>query len=300
MKTPVCIISFNRALYLDSLLHSLTGELESIDIIVVDNGSTEKKIQDVFSRWQDKVQIVSLKGGDWINDEYKAKNYFINLCHERGFSSESYLFLQDDMQYVGPQGHLGHIIENLNSTKFLNISMTGVRRSTINSTYSANKVGNVWQLKDNHFGTIGLHRREVFEKVGQYVENYPTEKSYWGRGEDDYHSRVILKYGQNFPIAGFSHVPSFISVWNDPRGHYSFLRNNMRYGQYLPPTGSNKLYYDHLPLSEYEKLITRKYPSGFVDVAFPIGWSYAKNPEGDQEKYSQQKIMIEGPVREIT
>lgn len=299
MKIPACIISFNRALYLDSLLHSLSNELNDIDIIVIDNGSTEKKIEEVFHYWKDKINVIKLKGGDWINDEYKAKNTFINLCFENKHKSNSYLFLQDDMQYVGPKGHLGKIIDNLSDTKFLNVSVTGVRRSTIISSYSQNKINNVWQLKDNHFGTIGIHKREVFENIGQYSQNYPMLKEYWGRGEDDYHSRVISKYG-NVLISGFAHVPLFISVWNDPRGHYSFLRNNMRYGEYSPPVGFNKLYYEHVTIEEYNNLLNRNQPSGFIDVAKPLGWDFAKTKDGDQEKYSQQKIMIEGPVKEIT
>lgn len=301
MKIPACIISFNRALYLDSLLHSLQDELSDLDLVIVDNGSKEKKIEDVFSAWQDRVKIIRLQGGDWINDEYKAKNAFIEYCRSttKTSSSESLLFLQDDMQYVGPRRQLKNIIEDLNNTGFLNISMTGVRKSTIASSYSSSRRGNVWQLKDNHFGTIGLHRRQVFEEVGPYSQSYPIQREYWGRGEDDYHARVISKYGQHSLISGFMHAPVFVSVWNDPRGHYSFLRDNKRYGTYTPPVAPSRLYYEHLSVDRYNSLVSSTSPAGYIDIAMPIGWQYARSLEGDQEKYPQQKILLEGPVSEI-
>lgn len=299
MKIPTCIISFNRALYLNALLHSLENELENLDLVVVDNGSKERKMEDVVKTWERKVKFIRLSGGDWINDEYKAKNAFIEHCRMSSNDAENFLFLQDDMQYIGPKGHLKNIIQDLNSSNFLNVSMTGVRKSTIKSVYSNNRYGNVWQLKDNHFGTVGLHRKKVFEEIGPYVQNYPTIKEYWGRGEDDYHSRVIQKYGQESIISGFMHTPVFVGVWNDTRGHYSFLRNNKRYGQYMPTVSPSHLYYEHLTLSQYDLLSKSSSPLGYIDIAKPIGWDYARTPDGDQAKYPQHRILLEGPVSEI-
>jgi hypothetical protein len=281
---------------LDSLLESLKGELDDCDVIICDNGSTETNMQRVLERWKNTIKLIQLKGGDWINDEYKAKNALLKCCLSE-YAHSSILFLQDDMQYVGPIGQLSNIAMALDTAPFINISVTGVRKSTIASVYSSNRISNVWQLKDNHIGTTGLFKASLFQDVGSYVDNYPTVKEFWGRGEDDYHERVMKKFGNGIPLSGFAHVPVFAGIWNDPRGHYSFLRNGKRYGHYLPPY--EKTYYRHMAQAEYDNLLASKIPAGFSDIAHPIGWSYAKTPDGDQFKYSQAGIMSEGPVSDI-
>jgi len=298
MKTPVCIISFNRALYLDSLLHSLDSEKEDFDIVVVDNGSKESLMKSVFQRWKDSIHVIELPGDDWINDEYKAKNAFLDYCKSNHADAKSSLFLQDDMQYVGPKGRLKSIVEQFESSTFLNASLTGVRISTIQSTLSGRRVGNFWQFRDNHYMTTGLHKSEVFDRIGKYSQDYPVKKEYWGRGEDDYHARVVSSYGQNYDISCMLHVPVFVGIWNDPRGHYSFIRDNVRYGHYLPPA-SGETYYENLSNEEYERLTSRSVPAGFINIARPVGWNYAVSDDGDQKKYSQANIMFEGPKEAI-
>ena len=50
---------------------------------------------------------------------------------------------------------------------------------------------------------------------------------------------------------------------------------------------------------ELNKLMEYRFPSGFVAIAKPIGWEYAKTLKGDQEKYDKNKIIEEGPVIEL-
>jgi glycosyltransferase involved in cell wall biosynthesis len=300
MKIPVCIISHNRALYLDSLMETLREELNDIDVIIVDNGSKESLMKEVLNKWRASSHVIRLSGDNWINDEYKAKNSFLEYCKNSYKEAESYLFLQDDMQYVGPKKQLKNIIKDLEKSQFLNVSLTGVRRSTIQSTYSNRRIRNVWQIKDNHFGTTGLYRKEVFDSLGFYSQNFPLSKEFWGRGEDDYHERVVSHYGSEKNISAYAHIPVFAGVWNDPRGNYSFLREGLRYGNYIPPVHPHNSYYENMTQEKYENLLSRSTPASFVDIAVPLGWEYAKNKSGDQEKYPQNKIMEEGPVCEIT
>jgi hypothetical protein len=300
MKTPICIISYNRSFYLDSLLASLQYELIDFDIIVCDNGSTEQNMASVLEKWEKfaEITILRLPGGDWINDEYKAKNAFISHCADK-YNCQSYIFLQDDLQYVGPAGYLKSVVDDVNESGFLNVAITGVRMSTLQSQLSGFRVKNIWQVRDNHFGTIGIHRKEVFDIIGPYSQSYPITKEYWGRGEDDYHERVIRHYGKNHNIAGFVHTPVFVGVWNDPRGHYSFLRANKRYGHYLPVMHGYYTYYEHMSSDVYNKLQSSNGPSGFINVAKPLGWSYKTDLNGDQMKYPQSSIIQEGPVAEV-
>jgi len=298
MKIPICIISFNRSYYLDSLLASLSEEADNHEIIVVDNGSTEFNMSKVIKKWENIAHFMKLPGGDWINDEYKAKNSFLQHVSKKIKKPEHVLFLQDDLQYVGPVGCLHEMLENVKHENLLLTAVTGVRRSTVFSTYSNRKIGNSWLISDQHFGTMGLYRYDTFEKVGKYSQNYPLEKSFWGRGEDDYHARVISKYSSDRStcVSAHAHVPFFVGVWNDPRGGYSFIRNGKRYGHYLPALSDR--YYRNLSKEEYESLEKRLSPSSYTDIAFPIGWSYASK-DGDQLKYPQAKVMEEGPVSDI-
>ena len=299
-KIPICIISFNRSYYLRSLLFSLMDELENFEIVVVENGSTETLMKSVKEEWSSKIEWITLPGGNWINDEYRAKNAFLDYCKSKSFTLdvESVIFLQDDLQYVGPRGQLKNIIKEYDKNNVILTGINGIRKSTILSTLSNTKIDDVWLLKDSHFGTMGLYKFFVFDEVGKYSDSYPLDERFWGRGEDDYHSRVISKYvGSNWMISGQAHVPVFVGVWNDPRGYYSFIRNNKRIGHYLPPIENT--YYRNLSIQEYEQLKSREMPSSFVDVAIPVGWSYAKDNSGDQLKYPQSQIMCEGPFSDI-
>jgi hypothetical protein len=300
-KIPICIISFNRSLYLNSLLFSLENELNDFEIVVVDNGSKETLMSSLKHEWKNKITWLQLPGGDWINDEYKAKNAFIKFCKDNNsnrFNLEDVIFLQDDLQYVGPKGHLKNIINDISKNNCILTGITGVRQSTILSTYDKNKVNDIWPIRDRHFGTTGCYKFFVFDEIGEYSQSYPLDKSYWGRGEDDYHQRVMNKFhNSDWVISSTMHVPIFIGVWNDPRGHYSFIRNNKRFGHYIPPKG--KTYYENLSFDEWTNLKSRTMPSGFKDLAKPIGWNYAKDSLGDQLKYPQAKIIEEGPISEI-
>ena len=42
-----------------------------------------------------------------------------------------------------------------------------------------------------------------------------------------------------------------------------------------------------------------RFPSGFTNVAKPIGWDYCKTPKGEQEKYDRNKIVEEGPISNV-
>jgi hypothetical protein len=58
-------------------------------------------------------------------------------------------------------------------------------------------------------------------------------------------------------------------------------------------------YYENMTQEKYENLLSRSTPASFVDIAVPLDWEYAKNSSGDQEKYPQSQIILEGPVQEI-
>ena len=95
----------------------------------------------------------------------------------------------------------------------------------------------------------------------------------------------------NMQINMACHIPMFLPVWNDIRGGYAFIRGDRRYGQYAEPPHKSGLYYQHIGEKEYTELQSSNFPLSFVDIAKPLGWSYAKTESGDQKKYSQKEIM---------
>ena len=51
--------------------------------------------------------------------------------------------------------------------------------------------------------------------------------------------------------------------------------------------------------SKIKELNSMQIPCSFREIANPIGWDYAKEPDGEQTKYPQQKIIEEGPSEDI-
>ena len=71
--------------------------------------------------------------------------------------------------------------------------------------------------------------------------------------------------------------------------HHDFNLNKLERYQ---KTG---LYYEKISAEEYSKKQVSLNPMGFVDTCIPIGWSFPVSG-GDQVKYPQSKVLIEGPI----
>ena len=74
---------------------------------------------------------------------------------------------------------------------------------------------------------------------------------------------------------------------------------NYEAGAYIEPKNPDSLYYKKLEDTDIETLMDFKFPSGFVNVAKPIGWEYKKDTKGEQEKCDKNKIIQEGPYVDI-
>ena len=318
MNLSIGIISCNRLKYLKGLLKSLEClkplnlQLKSdIEIILVDNGSTEKGLIEYLNSMKSEGLIDKLilnKERDWKNDEYKAKNIIINeSLHDIIF------FLQDDSCFIGTKELLNKYIEDLKESDAVCLDVCGVRMCTIfrKIDYSKLEISRnkckYWGTKDNHFQTMGLFKKYVFRECG----NYPIGKDFssWKLKNEEtiqqeiYYDLLVKKKLLNSKkiskVTLVSHIPLFITIWNDPRGGYSFIRENKRYGHYLEAQDESGLYYNHLNNEEIERLMSYRFPSGFTTVAKPIGWEYAKAENNDQMKCDREKILSEGPVSNI-
>ena len=100
MPITIAITTFNRFKYAKSLLTSLESVKKDHQLIIVDNCSTEKGLQDYLYNLKKSNKIDDLflrnpKDRNWINDEYIAKNIVIKEAKH-----DIILFLQDDLQLV--------------------------------------------------------------------------------------------------------------------------------------------------------------------------------------------------------
>jgi len=299
MKTTIAITSFNRFKYTKSLLKSLESlSRELFHFIVVDNCSVEPGLQDFILEKEasgeiHKAIIRNAKDRNWTNDEYIAKNLIIENS-----PTETILFLQDDLCFIGNEKSLITIVDDFKELPGLCLEMNGVRNVTLHNRFYSKRVvaGNsgfkYWCNDDNHFQTMGLFKKQVFRVFGAYPTDWPQTQEFWGRSEDWY-DRAIKNKWQNMQINLACHVPMFVPVWNDIRGGYAFIRGARRYGQYAEPPHRTGLYYQAIEDEEYRELQSRDNPLSFVDVAQPLGWDFTKDESGDQKKYSQKDIMMQ-------
>lgn len=299
----ICITSYNRGKYLDVLLNSLVEECKTFlhQLIVIDNFSVEKRVFDTIAKHSDIITKFVDRGKSnerqsYVNDEYHAKNIAIELA-----KNSKILFLQDDLQYIAPCGTLHKYTKIFDEDDALCMTCNAVRRSTLHNVvtnpYKINDV-NLYRYCDNHFHTMGFYDLNTFETYGKYPVCWPNKQEFWGRSEDWYDSHIKNSYnGHHKKISCGTFVPLFAPVWNDSRGGYAFLRDNKRYGEYKGAINSTLLYHQYSQ-NEFTALENLNRPLSFVDVAIPINWKYVVE-NGDQVKYPQSKIIVEGPISEI-
>lgn len=298
-RSTIAITSFNRFKYLKSLMNSLSGiSRDKFYFIVVDNCSEESGLQEYILEKEacgeiHKAFVRSPKDRNWVNDEYIAKNIIIENS-----PTDTILFLQDDLQFVGNEESLENIVSDFKALPGLCLELNGIRRVSIHNKFlSKREIAGPSGFRyhapdDNHFQTMGLFKKQVFDIFGLYPVDWPQTQEYWGRSEDVYDAMIKRKF-PNAQLNITAHVPLFLPIWNDIRGGYAFIRGNKRYGQYIEPPHESTLYYQRIDKQEYVALQSTPGPLSFVDIARPLNWSYTKDEKGDQKKYSQREIMNE-------
>ena len=301
MTVSIAITSFNRLKYLKALVTSLEqlSKDHRFEINVVDNSSNEEGMSDFLKNSPIIDSYYINPRRNWINDEYFARNKLIEMS--RG---EFVWFIQDDSQFVGTVDQVLKYCEDLDhfscTTAFMIVD--AVRKITLkNRVYgkkcitSPDTANKYWVDSNNHLGTTGIYKRELFQQLGTYPTDWPVKQEYWGRSED-YYDALLKKKNMYEIIAIRAHVPLVTSIWSDPRGGYAFIRGNKRYGHYLNPSDSAGLYYKMLSNMQIRQLMVKDEPASFIDMSHPLGWTYATDQFGDQLKYDQKYIMTEGPV----
>jgi len=295
----ICITSCNRLKYLKALLTSLEDiQGDDVQVCVVDMGSTEPGLRDYLESRNVSSFFYDSKDRDWINDEYIARNKLIEMS-----KNETIMFLQDDSQLIATKSVLSQAIDDFwDMEDCYCLEIYGVRKVTLRNTLDMTPrlVGKdlvdqrkYWRRSDRHFLTTGIYRKEIYD-IGEYPTDWPHDKSYWGRSEDWYDGKVKEKFpnGQTYR----THVPLALSVWDDKRGGYAFIRESKRFGEYNSCFHESGLYYE----KNVDSLIHESVgPVSFMEIAKPLGWSVTQDESGEQKKYPQEKIMQEGPYEDL-
>ena len=293
----LAITHCNRLKYLRALINSLQGfiQLSRPQLLLVDNGSVESGVAEYLKDLSQEWEVLSRdpSSRNWVNDEYIAKNWIIDRA-----AHDVILFLQDDSELVVTPDHLARLISSFLTLPHLAMEIEGVRRVTVDRRTGgaiARSPG-VHEKVDPHFPTHGLFKTSLLRENGPYRVDWPLDRMYWGRSEDEYDARLKSKYNHSL-ISCIAKVPCFASVWNDPRGGYAFIRDNRRWGHYRSPV--NGSYYIPLNDHQIEFLEEGRRPCAFLDIAQPNEWRIAKDHTGEIHKYPQSSVLIEGPASSL-
>lgn len=302
MNLSICITSCNRLKYLKSLIKSLeviknSVLFENVEICIVDTGSKESGIRDFIQENSDVYTFFEPETRDWINDEYKARNFLIKE------SKYDYLmFLQDDGQFIADDEVLYSAIKDFEKMHdCFCLEIYAVRNSSmrkaISNQYKTISGRRYFPRIDRHFLTTGIYKRKTYKEIGMYPTSWSQDRANWGRSETWYSKAIKQKYPTSTTYR--VPVPMMASIWNDPRGGYAFVRGDKRYGHYLDPIDSSGLYYEqNIEMDQYSNKVD--FPLSFMEVVRPLGWSIKTDKYGEMEKYSQWKIIDEdGPEEDL-
>ena len=289
----LAITHCNRLKYLRALINSLQEFILDYkpQLLMVDNGSVEEGTKEYLQSLSLQWEMLSRDAAqrNWINDEYIAKNWIIGRA-----THNVILFLQDDAELVVPGSHLADLVYEFQRLPHLAMEIEGVRQATVNRRTGDAIVSRpgVHEKTDPHFPTHGLFKTRILRDAGPYRVDWPMERMFWGRSEDEYDVRLKQHYVHQL-LSCIAKVPCFVSIWNDPRGGYAFIRDGRRWGHYRSPVGNR--YYMPLSDSQVSLLEERASPSTFLDLAQPEEWQISTDWMGEIQKYPQVKVMEEGP-----
>ena len=271
---------------------------DGVQFIVADMGSTEPGLREYLESLDWVETYFHDKPRDWINDEYHAKNAIIERIKH-----DTIVFLQDDSQLIVPKETLYQCADDLmDMPATVCMDIFGVRRCTLNDTMSKSVTlvndRPYWRRIDQHFLTTGIFKTSIFKDVGPYPVDWPKDdKTYWGRSEVWYSMQVVVKGYHTYR----AHVPLFLSIWNDPRGGYAFIRGSQRFGHYMDPPDESGMYYEKLSEEQVGNFMERAAkPMAFMNVVVPLGWDVAITDDGEQKKWVQKEVMVEGPMEDLS
>ena len=309
INLTIGITGCNRKYYSLALLQSIKAVKENpanninINVIYVDNGSTEPDLVNNLQNHAEIDKVILRTERDPAQDEWKGKN---EILKNLPVDCDVLCFFQDDTQIIN-SGVFIETVKDFYELGLYHMSIHAVRRVTVKNDVDLNAdllespitKRKYWKRVNVHLNTTGLYSPKLFREIG----NYPVDSEI-GLTHDGFTSAEDYMDGKAKKAVGLDklsplhpHIPSVASIWNDPRGMHAVVRGDKRLGHYIPPNDTTQgLYYDVNPPAFLIDEKNRLAPLSFVDVSFPLGWEYAKTPDGDQVKYSKDLIKSEGPA----
>lgn len=276
------VITCNRLYYLMNCVKSIVEfvGLNDINLLVIDNASSEAGVQEYLSSLPSEVDIKVYKKRR-PNELHRAMNYAIEYSRKR--KNKYVNFIQDDYQYVYHNPDLLQWASDAFSARKDVVQL----HTNMVWKYKAHKLGKITPMSFGGAKWFYLHskapcdngitRVSLYNKIGLYPTNvsiHGKEKKY-SKGESWFAKKCKGKHRMLVGQPNMGMIPDC-----------AFIRGNMRHGRYFPPPGEFYL----RPFDEQQrdkvKLRSNKNKLCFIeDMIVTDGWHPSHTG-----KHSTQKI----------
>jgi len=276
------IFTCNRLFYLKNCVSSILDfvDLNDIDLLIVDNNTTEKGIHSYLSSLPSFIKIKTYNKRH-PNELHRSMNYAIKYTQKKG--NKFVNFIQDDYQYLSSTPCLSQKICDAFKKRLDVIQL----QTNFAWKYKAKKIGKVSQvvvsgtkwhyLHNKSPCDNGITRVSIYDKTGLYpkkVSVHGREKKYrsgeaWFANKTSNYKRMLLA------------EPNLAMIVD-----CAFIRGKERIGRYFPPLG--KYYLKPLDDDTKEQIrkMAKKNSICFIeDFIKPDGWT----PDAMQ-KHNNRKI----------
>lgn len=173
-KVSIIITCFNLGQYLDEAINSCLNQVYgNIEIIVINDGSTEEETIQVLKGWENdnRVRVINIPNGGVAN----ARNYGIKE------SSGKYICCLDADDKIDPQyiSKAVKIFEDKKDDEGLGIVTCWVQRfGNDKGVWEVQPFNKVEMLWSNSIPIASVFSRELFEKVGGYDQNIDSHEDW--------------------------------------------------------------------------------------------------------------------------
>jgi glycosyltransferase involved in cell wall biosynthesis len=161
-KVSIIVTCFNLGKYLDSSVNSaLNQTYKNIEVILVDDGSTEQDTKKIISKWKEdgRVKVIQISNGGVAN----ARN--VGIAQSKG----QYICCLDADDKLDPE-YIQKTVEVFQSAdEKVGIVTTWVKRfEKENTIWEVKEYNPIEMLWSNSIHIASLFRKDIFEKTGGY------------------------------------------------------------------------------------------------------------------------------------
>jgi len=225
------VITCNRLHYLKNCVNSIIKfiGLDDINLLIIDNASSEDGVDSYLSSLPPEIDIKSFKKRR-IHELHRAMNYAIKYSRDK--KSKYVNFIQDDYQYL---------YENTDLLKWVHDAFKARKdvvqlHTNLIWKYKAHKIGKVRPLSINGVKWFYLHGKapcdngftklSLYKKIGFYPSNVSVhgKERHYRSGESWFAKKCKNKYRMLLGQPNMGMIPDC-----------AYIRGRIRYGKYFPP-----------------------------------------------------------------